>query len=426
MGSSNLYSVTEAAALMAAGKLTAVQLVEDCLSQIEKRENDVQAWAYLDPDRVLTLARASDRTSRRSLLHGIPIAIKDNIDTADMPTEYGSPIYAGHRPQWDAACVVALKNAGALIMGKTVTVEFAMRHPGKTRNPHNTSHTPGGSSSGSAASVADYMVPLALGTQTGGSVIRPSSFCGIVGLKPTFNVINRAGVKPNSESVDTVGIMGRTVPDLALTLSVLTGQTMPDFSSIDSDKPRIGFCRTPQWPRAEPPMAAAFEAVMPRLTKAGALIKEFSLPDKFDGVLEAKDRIDAYEVSRALSYERMQFPERISVGLMAKLTLADRCTFEQYVSAQRLVEECRRLLDDVFVNFDVLLVPSTTGEAPLGLNSTGNSIFNRIWTGLHVPTVTVPIFTGPTGLPMGGQLVGPFGMDQKTMICAEWVRRVAT
>jgi Asp-tRNA(Asn)/Glu-tRNA(Gln) amidotransferase A subunit family amidase len=223
MSNSNEYSVTEAAALLASGKLSAVQLAEDCLARVERREQEVQAWAYLDPEHLLAQARASDSQPRRSLLHGIPVAVKDIIDTADMPTEYGSPIYAGHRPQWDAACVAMLRNAGALVMGKAVTVEFAARHPGKTRNPHNTAHTPGGSSSGSAAAVADCMVPLALGTQTGGSVIRPSAYCGIVGFKPTFNIINRSGVKPNSESLDTVGIMARTVDDVSLLFSAITG-----------------------------------------------------------------------------------------------------------------------------------------------------------------------------------------------------------
>jgi len=426
MDGSNLYSVTEAAALMASGKLSAVRLVEDCLSRIEQREHDVQAWAYLDPDKALAQARVSDRTPRRSPLHGIPVAVKDNIDTADMPTEYGSPIYSGYRPQWDAACVATLRNAGALIMGKAVTVEFAMRHPGKTRNPHNLAHTPGGSSSGSAAAVADYMVPLALGTQTGGSVVRPSAYCGIVGLKPTFNVINRAGVKPNSESVDTVGIMGRTVQDVALTLAVMTGQDVPDFTATIPDRPRIGFCRTPQWPHAEPATAAALEAAVPRLAKAGAHITEVALPDRFDDLLVAKDRIDEYEVTRAFGYERLTFPEKISAALTAKFSRADKCTFDQYVLAQRIVGECRRLLDDLFMNFDALLVPGTPGEAPLGLNTTGNSIFNRIWTGLHVPAVTVPVFTGPTGLPLGAQLIGRFGADQKTLACAEWVRRALT
>src|SRR5688572_16691402 len=242
MTGSHPYSAADAAALIASGKLTAVQLAEDCLARINEREQDVQAWAYIDRDQVLAQARARDAEPRRGPLHGVPVAVKDIIDTADMPTAYGSPIYAGHRPRADAACVAMLRNAGAVIMGKTVTAEFAMRHPGKTRNPLNIAHTPGGSSSGSAAAVADFMAPLALGTQTSGSVLRPAAFCGIVGFKPTFNIINPAGVKPNSESFDTVGLLARTVPDVALALAVMTGRNAEPLSAVD--KPRIGFYRT--------------------------------------------------------------------------------------------------------------------------------------------------------------------------------------
>src|SRR4051812_6151360 len=208
MDETNRRSAAEAAALIASGKLTAVKLAEDYLARIAAREETVRAWVHIDPQHVLADARARDAEKPRSPLHGIPVAIKDIIDTGDMPTEYGSPIYAGHRPRADAACVALLKNAGAVIMGKTVTAEFAMSHPGKTRNPLNTAHTPGGSSSGSAAAVADFMAPLALGTQTGGSVLRPAAFCGIVGFKPTFDAISTIGVKANSKSFDTVGLMG--------------------------------------------------------------------------------------------------------------------------------------------------------------------------------------------------------------------------
>ena len=422
---SNEYSVTQASALMAAGKLSAVQLAEDCLARVEQREQDVQAWAYLDPKQLLAQAQASDRQSRRGPLHGIPFAVKDIIDTSDMPTEYGSPIYAGHRPQWDAACVAMLRNAGALVMGKAVTVEFASQHPGKTRNPHNTSHTPGGSSSGSAAAVADFMVPLALGTQTGGSVIRPSAFCGIVGFKPSFNMINRAGVKPNSESLDTVGIMARTVPDVALAFSMLTTQDAPDFGAAISE-PRIGFCRTPQWKHADQATAAALEAALPRLAKAGARVTEVTLPEKFDGAVEAQGHISDYELPRALSYERQNFPDKISATLNKKLAQGDKCTAAQYIAARKLLSECSGMFADAFVDFDILLAPSAPGEAPVGLATTGNSTFNRMWTALHVPAVTIPVFTGPTGLPIGAQLIGPFGMDHITLMHAEWVRRALT
>ena len=425
MTHSNRYSAAEAAALIASGKLTAVQLAEDCLARVEEREEAVQAWTYIDPQRVLAVARARDAEAPRGPLHGIPVAIKDIIDTADMPSEYGSPIYAGHRPRADAACVTLLRNAGAVIMGKTVTAEFAMRAPGKTRNPLDTAHTPGGSSSGSAAAVADYMAPLALGTQTSGSVLRPAAFCGIVGFKPTFNVINPAGVKPNSESFDTVGLMARTVTDIALALAVMTGRTVREaLPAIDT--PRIGFYRTPQWPRAEAATAAALEGAVLQLGKAGARIREITMPPQFDELFAAKNRVSDYETTRALAWERRHFPEKLSATLREKLTKSDSCTLDQFIVAQRLLGECRRQLEVAFGDFDVLLVPTAPGEAPKGLTTTGDSIFNQIWTALHTPAVTVPVFTGPSGLPMGAQLIGAYGADEKTLACAEWVYRALT
>jgi len=420
MSGSNRYTATEASQLLAAGKLTAVQLAEDSLARIAERDGDVRAWAYVDAEHVLRQARMRDGEPRAGPLHGIPVGVKDIIDTVDMCTEYGSPIYAGHRPVWDAACVAALRRAGAIIMGKTVTVEFAVRHPARTRNPRNLEHTPGGSSSGSAAAVADDMVSLALGTQTGGSVIRPSAYCGVVGLKPTFNIINRAGVKPNSESLDTVGLMARSVPDAALMLAVLTGQPVEALKPFE---PRIGFYRTPQWPRADDATRALLEGALPRLAKAGASIREITLPEPFDGIEAAHGRINDYEMSRAFAYERDTHAEKISATLMAKMKQSDACTYEQYIAAQNHAAACRALLADVFKDVDVLLVPSAPGEAPAGLSTTGESTFNRIWTVLHVPAVTVPVFTGPTKLPIGAQLIGPFGGDLKTLACAEWVWR---
>jgi Asp-tRNAAsn/Glu-tRNAGln amidotransferase A subunit and related amidases len=423
MSGSNRYTATEASRLIAAGKLTAVGLAEDCLARVAEREHDVRAWTYMDAEQVLALARMRDREVRRSPLHGIPVGVKDIIDTADMPTEYGSPIYAGHRSQWDAACVALLRKAGAIIMGKTVTVELAVRHPGKTRNPRNLAHTPGGSSSGSAAAVADDMVPLALGTQTGGSVIRPSAYCGVVGLKPTFNIINRAGVKPNSESLDTVGLMARSVSDAALMLAAMTGQPA---QALQPHKPRIGFYRTPQWARADDTTRSLLDEAVPRLAKAGASIREITLPGPFDGMEAAHGRINDYEMSRAFAYEREVHAEKISATLMAKIRQSDACTYDEYIVAQSHAAACRALLADAFSDIDVLLVPSAPGEAPAGLATTGESTFNRIWTALHVPAVTLPVFTGPTGLPIGAQLIGPFGADLKMLACAEWVHRALT
>jgi amidase len=421
MNDTNRLSATEAAALIASGKLTAAKLAEDCVARIAAREDTVKAWACIDPQQVLAQAHARDAEKRRGALHGIPVAIKDIIDTAEMPTEYGSPIYAGYRPRTDAACVTVLKDAGAVIMGKTVTAEFAMSHPGKTRNPLNTAHTPGGSSSGSAAAVADHMVPLALGTQTGGSVLRPAAFCGIVGFKPTFDAINTVGVKQNTKSYDTVGIMARSVADVALALAAMTGSDDSRAALSQIETPRLGFCRTPQWPRADAATHAALEDAASRLAKAGACVREISMPANFEEFPSARSKVGDFESSRALAWERRHFEEKIAVR--EKLRKADAVTLEEYMAAQKVLHDCRRLLEITFGDFDALLVPSAPGEAPKGLTTTGDAVFNQMWTALHVPCVTVPVFTGPTGLPMGAQLVGAFGADYRTLACAEWVHR---
>lgn len=421
MQETNRYSAAEAAMLIASGQLTAVKLAEDCLARVAAREEAVQAWVHIDAQQVLSDARARDAEKPGSALHGIPVAIKDIIDTADMPTGYGSPIYAGHRPRADAACVTLLRNAGAVIMGKTVTAEFAMSHPGKTCNPLNTGHTPGGSSSGSAAAVADYMVPLALGTQTGGSVLRPAAFCGIVGFKPTFDAINTVGVKANTKSFDTIGLMGRTVADVALAFSVMTRHDAVGFALPRINRPSIGFYRTFQWSKAEEATHAALEDAASRLAKAGARVSEITMPEKFNELVGARSKVGDFESSRALAWERRNFEEKIAVR--EKLRKADAVTLDQYIAAQKVLGECRRLLEITFGDFDVLLVPSAPGEAPEGLTTTGDSVFNQIWTALHTPAVTVPVFKGPAGLPMGAQFVGPYGEDYRTLACAEWAYR---
>jgi amidase len=424
MQETNRHTAAQAAALIASGKLSAVKLAEDSLAQVAAREETVQAWSYIDPRQVLADARARDAEKPRSPLHGIPVAIKDIIDTADMPTEYGSPIYAGYRPRADAACVTLLKNAGAVIMGKTVTAEFAMSHPGKTRNPLDSSRTPGGSSSGSAAAVADRMASLALGTQTGGSVLRPAAFCGIVGFKPTFDTISPVGVKPNTKSFDTVGLMARDVGDVALAYAVLTGRDTAGFAVPTIERPRIGFYRTLQWAKADAATHAALDDAASRLAKAGARVTQVTLPARFDELAAARNRIGEYESSRALAWERRHFEDRIAVK--EKLRKADAVTLDEYVAAQKVLDECRRLLDVTFGDYDALLVPSAPGEAPKGLASTGDSVFNQMWTALHTPCVTVPVFTGPSGLPMGAQFVGAYGADDKALACAEWAHRALT
>src|SRR5258706_9627487 len=301
---------------MAAGKLTAVQLAEDCLARVERREQDVQAWAHLDPQQLLAQGVSSDRPTRRSPVQGIPVAVKDIIDTSDMPTEYGSPIYAGHRPQSDAACVAMLRNAGALVMGKAVTAEFASQHPGKTRNPHNLAHTPGGSSSGSAAAVADFMAPLALGTQTGGSVIRPAAYCGVVGYKPSAGRVTRAGVKSLSESLDTIGGFGRSVRDVALLGAVLTGD-MRLNDAPDENAPRIARCRTPQWAQADADIQRAWDQATDSLARDAASFADLVLPAGLPDLVALQKAVMAFEMARSLSHERLMHRERLSVRLLA-------------------------------------------------------------------------------------------------------------
>src|SRR5262245_33090799 len=293
MLSLNKFSCTDIAQGIAAGKFTAEAVVSDCLERIAAREPTVQAWATIDKEYALRQARELDRGPRRGALHGVPIGVKDIIDTVDLPTEMGSEIYKGNRSFSDAACVAVARAAGAVILGKTVTAEFAGMFPGPTTNPHNAAHTPGGSSSGSAAAVADHMVPAAFGTQTGGSVLRPAAYCGAVGYKPTFNLINRAGIKFAAETLDTIGLITRTVDDAELVTAVVIGKE-PARRTMDSP-PRLGLCRTPLWDTAQPETKQAVEDAASRLSAAGASVLEIELPEEFSRLFHAsREAINNY------------------------------------------------------------------------------------------------------------------------------------
>ena len=397
-------------------ELSAEALAESCLERIAERDEKVRAWAFLDRKQVLEQARALDRMPRKSRLHGVPFGIKDIIDTADLPTEYNSSIYRGHRPKADAACVMALKDAGCLILGKTETTEFANNHPSRTLNPHNPAHTPGGSSSGSAAAVSDGMVPLALGTQTGGSVIRPAAYCGAYAIKPSFGAINRAGVKPVAESLDTVGIFSRSIEDLALGLEVLAG-----IAPIRVEgKPRVGFCRTPRWASADPATQASLEDAAKRLARAGAQVRDYEMPPGSDQLFDRHKVIMGYETARALAWEYRNFPEQISPSLKPRLEEGWKVTRADYDAMREHARKCRRALAEDLGQFDFLLTPSAPSEAPRSLASTGDPVFNRAWTLLGVPCVTIPYGKGPHGLPLAVQLVGAFAGDAALL---SWARR---
>jgi amidase len=358
---------------------------------------------------------------RNRPLFGIPIGVKDVIDTADLPTQMGSPLYEGHRPTSDAACVGLARAAGAVILGKTITCEFAGMSPGPTTNPHNPAHTPGGSSSGSAAAVADFMVPVAFGTQTGGSVLRPASFCGVFGFKPTFGVFNRRGVFPAAESLDTLGLFARALADIELLGAVLglpSKRASPPFERA----PRIGLCRTPLWKRAQPETITALEDAADRLARAGAPVQTVKLPDIFAGLRDAaRETINNYERSHAMAHEWNANKHKISDRLRKRIELGQAIPRSEYLAALQLGEQCRAQLPLVFENVDVLLAPCVNGEAPRGLSETGDPSFQTIWTILRTPALSLPTHQSPNGLPVGIQLVGPRYTDRELLAWAHWV-----
>ena len=398
-------SARDAAQRIAAGSLTAEALTRASLDRIAAREPQVGAWAHVDPDQALAEARARDQATTRGPLHGIPIGVKDIMDTADMPTAYGSRAYHGFRPGADAACVALARDAGAVVLGKTVTTEFAALSPGKTRNPHNTAHTPGGSSSGSAAGVADFMVPLAFGTQTAGSIIRPASFCGVVGYKPSFGLVAISGTKALAPSLDTVGGFARDVADIALFIAALTGR--PELvPKAPAARPRIGVYRTQPWEQAQPATIAALDDARERLARAGASIAERPAFAAFDRLVPAQVAIMGHEMARNLAWERTSRGNEVMPRTAALFTEGLAITPATYDEARRGAAAARAQLAEFFGDFDAMLVPAAPGEAPPAA-TTGDPVFNRPWTLLHVPCITLPGRRGPAGLPVGVQLVGP-------------------
>jgi Asp-tRNA(Asn)/Glu-tRNA(Gln) amidotransferase A subunit family amidase len=397
-------SVHEAQQRIAAGTLTAEALVRACLERIAARESAVGAWTHLDPDQALAEARARDQSRERGPLHGIPVGVKDIMDTADMPTSYGSRAYRGFRPAADAGCVALARAAGAVILGKTVTTEFAAMSPGKTRNPHDPAHTPGGSSSGSAAGVADFMMPLAFGTQTAGSIVRPASFCGVVGYKPSFGLVATAGVKPLAPSLDTIGGFARSVADVALFIAALTDRR-DLVPSAPAARPRIGIYHTEPWDHAQPATAAALEAARRALERAGAVIADRPAFAGFDKLGAAQLTIMNHEAARNLAWERLNRGNEIMPRTAALLADGLAVDVAAYDEALANAAAARAALGTFFGEFDAMLVPAAPGEAPLAA-TTGDPVFNRPWTLLHLPCITLPGQRGPAGLPVGVQLVG--------------------
>jgi Asp-tRNA(Asn)/Glu-tRNA(Gln) amidotransferase A subunit family amidase len=417
----NILSATEAARRIASGALTAEALVEACLARISAREPEIHAWAAIEPALALREARARDKGPRLGPLHGIPFAVKDILDTVDLPTQYGSPIYAGHHPRTDATCVAQLRAAGAIVLGKTITCEFAGFAPGRTRNPHNFAHTPGGSSSGSAAAVADFMVPVGLGTQTGGSILRPASYCGIIGYKPSFGLISRAGLKLASDTLDTIGLLARTIDDIALFADVLSAQ---EPIVVEPLAPRrIGLCRTFLWDKARPEARQAVETAADTLA-SHVEVRDLVLPESFHDIVMARGKIDDYERARALAHEWREHRDRLSSHMTATIERGLAIPHTRFIEALQAAAAARAHLASLFADVDLILTPCATGEAPHGLESTGDSTFQGLWTLLQVPTITLPTHRGPHGLPVGIQLVAPLYEDARLFRFARWVENI--
>ncbi|MFL5284030.1 MAG: amidase [Rhodopila sp.] len=403
--------------LMQQGSLRPATLMDAYLDHIAGRDPSVLAFAYFDP----AAARAAAASAKPGPLHGLPIGVKDVLDTADMPSQYGSPIWSHHRPRADSAPVAWARAAGGVVIGKTVTTEFATRHPGATKNPVNPAHTPGGSSSGSAAGVAAGLFPLAYGTQTAGSVIRPAAYCGVVGYKPTFGLISRMGMKIMADSLDTVGVLARTVADCALFAGAVSGRDLGDPDTKPARVPRIGLCRSPTWPVAAPETQALLERVGTALGRAGASVSPRELPDSYADLIEAHPIIMNAESARSLGWELAHHADRISESLRERLAFGLGQTEAALDRAYAAFARTQAGFPDAMDGLDVLVTPSAPGEAPKGLGWTGDPAFNFIWTSLHVPCVTVPAGTGPNGLPLGIQIVGRHGEDRAVLAWARWV-----
>ena len=413
-------SARELAARVSRRELTAEAVTRAYIEQIQACEPSVRAWQFFDAEMALQSARALDHHSHGStaLLRGVPVGVKDLMDTADMPTAYGSPIYAGQRPAVDAACVAACRETGMVILGKTVTTEFATFQPGVTRNPRapaDAPRTPGGSSSGSAAAVAASMAPLALGTQTAGSIVRPAAYCGVVGFKPTHGTLPLAGIKPLSPSLDTVGAFARSVDDVAFFIGALTRVNLdPQRQSAL----RVGICHTPHWDLASDDARRVLEHSARQFEKMGAQVHDLVLPDSFDALTQAQIQIMAYEAAAAFSAERQRHSEKFSPAFAQLLALGQSLHGADFVAAQLLASAARQAMDAVFESVDVLIAPSAEGEAPAGLDATGNPIFNRFWTLLGNPCVHVPAGTGEHGMPVGVTVIGPRWADALTLSAA--------
>ena len=434
----NWLSAADVARMIADGATTSEEVVAACLARVREADGDVQAWAHLDPEHALAQARILDQMRRAGgvlgSLHGVPVAIKDIIDTTDMATECGSALHAGRMPTHDATVVAMLRAAGAVVMGKTVTTEFAMYSPGKTRNPHDTAHTPGGSSSGSAAAVAAGMVPLALGTQTNGSIVRPASFCGVYGFKPTHGLVPRGGVMRLSRALDHVGVFGRTLEDVALACEPIVGFDERDadtrlraripFREIAAQEPALppllAFVKTPLWERVDAETQEAFGELVEAL---GDRVVEIELPGSALAALDIHRTILEAEMAASLASEYDNGRDRLSASLRGQLERGRGVSAFDYQSALARIPLLNAGFEEIFARCDAILTPAAAGAAPPGLDSTGDPAFCTLWTLCGMPALAVPAMRASSGLPLGVQLVGPRHGDARLLRTARWLER---
>ncbi len=434
-------SALAAAARIGSGLLSSRELVTACLGRIEASDANIGAWAHLDPENALAQADALDRIRQKGLpmgpLHGVPVGIKDIFDTAGMPTEFGSKIHRGRQPDRDCAAVARLRDAGAVIMGKTVTTEFAFLNPADTRNPHDASRTPGGSSSGSAAAVAAGHVPLALGSQTNGSTVRPASFCGIYGFKPSYGVISRSGVLETSVTLDQVGLFARTLEDVAALCDVVAGYDPRDKASYPYPRPQCLHGARAQVP-AKPDLAYfdlpyrdlmssdATNGLDEVLERLGDRVKKYPAPDMFSRAIDCHRIIHEYEIARNLEREIAEHWDDISDTLKPVLERGRALSSKEYTEAVQLVATARAEFADMFNDIDAVITVGAAGEAPLRTSGTGDPVFCTIWTFCGLPSVSLPLLAGSQGLPIGLQLIGSYQGDDRLMRTAHWVEQQLT
>ena len=431
-------SATNASRMLNTGEITSEALVRAYIARITVRDASVLAWAHFKPEKILAAARDCDAARRQGQsfdrLAGIPVGIKDIIDTTDYPTENGSAIFAGRRPDRDASIVAQLKAAGAIIMGKTVTTELAFFGPGKTKNPRDPSRTPGGSSSGSAAAVADFQVPLAIGTQTAGSIIRPASYCGVIGYKPTFGYVSRSGVLAQSAPLDTIGGYARSVEDIALLMDSICGYDATDAAMISGVKPplsaaltkplarapRFAFIKSPAWPNADAAARRAYEDYAGGFG-ARAEVVETPLPSEFDSCLRLQQIVQFADIAKNYGPIADANPDRVSVKL--KEIIAEGRTFSaaDIAAARAEAEPLYDALQPILENYDAILTPAAPGVALSGLGATGSPIFNALWTYLGMPCISLPLLE-VDGLPLGVQLAGARNQDGDLLRAAQWLR----